>query len=120
MKPSPTHGKTVNPADIRNLDAHKTNLNLSAVANKDAPGALFNTWLSVAARPLLACIIPRLLQIGFTYAQPFLITSAIEFAVTPRGKPYDNRGYGLIGAFAIVYTGLAVSISASLKGGLVC
>ena len=28
----------------------------------------------------------------------------------PQGQPFDNTGYGLIGAFAIVYIGWAVSI----------
>jgi hypothetical protein len=64
----------------------------------------------VFARPVLACVPARLLQIGFTYAQPFLIARAIEFAILPQGQPFDNTGYGLIGAFAIVYIGWAVSL----------
>jgi hypothetical protein len=53
-------------------------------------------------------IIPRLFQTGFTYAQPFLITAAINLAVTPQTEQFNNNGYGLIGAYILVYTGIAV------------
>jgi ATP-binding cassette, subfamily C (CFTR/MRP), member 1 len=57
----------------------------------------------------MVAAIPKLFQIGFTYTQPFLISAAIRLASLPQGQPYDNIGYGLIGAYAIVYTGIAVS-----------
>lgn len=53
-------------------------------------------------------VIPRLFQIGFTYAQPFLVTAAINLAATPQTQPYNNNGYGLIGAYILVYSGIAV------------
>ena len=53
-------------------------------------------------------VIPRLFLIAFTYAQPFLINAAIKFASLPESQPYDNIGYGLIGAYFLVYTGIAV------------
>ncbi|TLD19247.1 hypothetical protein PspLS_09793 [Pyricularia sp. CBS 133598] len=79
------------------------------VPDRAAPGALFNAWLSAFGGPVMAAVIPKLLQIGFTYAQPFLITAAIELAVTPQDEPNNNRGYGLIGAYFLVYTGIAVT-----------
>lgn len=45
--------------------------------------------------------------------QPIMIKQAVTFAATPQGKPYDNYGYGLVGAFAIVYTCLAVRLQHS-------
>ena len=57
--------------------------------------------------PLLWAIIPRLLLIGFIFAQPFIIRDVIEFVAAPRGTSMDT-GYGLIGAFAFVYIGIAV------------
>lgn len=59
----------------------------------------------------MSAAIPKLCYIGFTYAQPFLITQAIALASTPEIQRYDNLGYGLIGAYVIVYTGIAVSLS---------
>lgn len=80
-----------------------------AVPNKATPGALFNTWCAAFPGPLMLPIIPRLFQIGFTYAQPFLVTEAIALANTPQQQPFTNIGYGLIGAYILVYFGIAVS-----------
>lgn len=84
-------------------------MRFTPVPNKAAPNALMLTWLRVFAGTFWAPAIPRLFIIAFTYAQPFLIQSAVEFAGTQKGMPYDNYGYGLIGAFVLVYAGQAVS-----------
>lgn len=63
--------------------------------------------LRVNLKPLLFCVVPRLLQMGFRYAQPFLLTRTIAFA-NDEGQP-DSIGWGLTGAFFIVLLGVAVS-----------
>jgi hypothetical protein len=80
------------------------------VPDKKKPSVLFTTWLSAFSGPVLLPVIPKLFQIAFLYAQPFLINHAIDLAAKPQGLPYNNIGYGLIGAYALVYTGVAVSI----------
>lgn len=61
------------------------------------------------AVPFMLGILPRALQIGFTFAQPFLVDATTTWIDAP-DEPYTmNQGYGLIGAFAIVYIGIAVS-----------
>ncbi|CAI7570528.1 unnamed protein product [Penicillium palitans] len=77
----------------------------SATHNK--PRALFWAVLRVNLKPLLFCVVPRLLQMGFRYAQPFLLTRTIAFA-NDEGQP-DSIGWGLTGAFFIVLLGVAVS-----------
>lgn len=52
--------------------------------------------------------VPKIFQIAFTYTQPFLVKQGIALAGMPEIQPYNNFGYGLIGAYAIVYTGIAV------------
>lgn len=79
------------------------------IPDKTAPNALFSTWLEAFSGPLMSPVIPKLFQIGFTYAQPSLITAAIDLAARPNGQPYNNDGYGLIGAYFLVYTGIAVA-----------
>jgi len=58
---------------------------------------------------LASIIFPRLCLVGFNYAQPFLITSAIDYVSQPKNEMNRNDGYGLIGATALIYLGMAVS-----------
>ncbi|KAI4728374.1 putative multidrug resistance protein [Aureobasidium sp. EXF-10728] len=66
-------------------------------------------WSTVACLkwPLLAPMISRLALIGFNYSQPFLITRIINYV--DDAERDKNTGYGLIGAAAIIYIGIAVS-----------
>jgi ATP-binding cassette, subfamily C (CFTR/MRP), member 1 len=66
------------------------------------------TWFAVHGKWILAGVIPRIFQIGFTFSQPLLVEAAVAFAATPDETRYNNLGYGLIGAYAIIYTGIAV------------
>jgi ATP-binding cassette subfamily C (CFTR/MRP) protein 1 len=61
--------------------------------------------------PLLAGIPPRLCLIGFTFAQPFLINTIIDYLDQPSDEASKNVGSGLISATALIYVGLAVSFS---------
>lgn len=60
--------------------------------------------------PFLQAAVPRLFLIGFTFAQPFLITAAVGLLATNQDdRTADQTGYGLLGATAIIYTGIAIS-----------
>ncbi|KAL7783853.1 hypothetical protein V8C37DRAFT_26647 [Trichoderma ceciliae] len=63
------------------LLAKKTSEAWGKVPNKSKPGALFGAWIGDFVGPLTMPDILRLLQIGFTYAQLFLITATTELAV---------------------------------------
>lgn len=54
-------------------------------------------------------IVPRLLFSGFTFAQPFLINTIVDFVGEPDEKKSEDISGGLIGATVLVYIGLAVS-----------
>ena len=59
----------------------------------------------------MAPILPRLCLTGFIYAQPFLVQAVTNFLEqSPQSAP-DSWGYGLIGAYFFVYSGIAVSPS---------
>ncbi|KAB8278602.1 P-loop containing nucleoside triphosphate hydrolase protein [Aspergillus minisclerotigenes] len=53
--------------------------------------------------------VARLCLIGFSFAQPFLIMTAVQHVERPMTAETRNRGYGLIGATFLVYLGIAVS-----------
>lgn len=60
-------------------------------------------------RPLLSAIIPRILLAGFTFCQPFLLSATINWMADPTTAETQRYGNALVGAYALVYTGVAVS-----------
>lgn len=46
---------------------------------------------------------------AFNFCQPLLLTRSLSFFQEPVNEATNNIGYGLIGAYILVYTGLAVS-----------
>ncbi|KAL1959109.1 hypothetical protein VTO42DRAFT_2896 [Malbranchea cinnamomea] len=81
----------------------------SKVAKKGR-NSLLAMVLGVLKWPLLSIVLPRACLIGFTFCQPFLINRAITLAMQPVNEHTTNIGYGLIGAYVIVYVGIAVSM----------
>lgn len=59
--------------------------------------------------PYLSGIIPRLALSAFTFCQPFLITATVDFLGSPATAESDKYGQALVGAYVLVYLGLAVS-----------
>ena len=53
-------------------------------------------------------IFPRVCLIGFSFAQPFLITSVLDFLGHADDDMSRNQGYGLIAATGCIYLGIAV------------
>ena len=52
--------------------------------------------------------LPRLALVGFNIAQPFLVQTTLLFVQGGAAEP-AYYGYGLIGAYLLVYLGIAVS-----------
>ncbi|RDW64654.1 hypothetical protein BP6252_10305 [Coleophoma cylindrospora] len=67
---------------------------------------LLATWECFRS-PLMLMGFPRLLLIGFKFAQPLLILRVTSFLSDSSGD--KNSAYGLIGAAGLIYLGLAVS-----------
>lgn len=59
---------------------------------------------------ILSPVLPRLCYAGFLFAQPFLIDRATSYLSQPIDALEDDIGYGLIGASASIYLGIAVWI----------
>ncbi|KAI4721875.1 putative ABC transporter [Aureobasidium sp. EXF-10727] len=89
------------------------------------PKACFRSiWTDV-----IAMVPTRLALVGFTFAQPFLFTRAINHLSQQNEGSYENIGYGLVGATFIIYIGIAVSnalyqqqvsrITTKLRGALI-
>ncbi|KAI8938151.1 hypothetical protein NX059_005817 [Plenodomus lindquistii] len=70
---------------------------------------LFFVTLKRLAWPILAVVPPRIALIGFNFCQPFLINRAVTFSQQSTSSQTTNIGYGLIGAYVLVFVGIAVS-----------
>ena len=70
---------------------------------------LVSTWSSFQAAFLLP-VLPRLCLAGFKFAQPFLVNRVISFVGESNNTESRGIAGGLIGATALVYIGLAVSL----------
>jgi len=72
--------------------------------------SLFGMTLRNLKWSILAVVPPRLFLIAFNFCQPFLIERAVLFSQEEDTAQTSNIGYGLIGAYIIVFIGIAVSI----------
>ena len=77
-----------------------------AKADKSRSHALFWSTLKVARYHLVLCVFPRLCLIAFRYTQPFLLSRTTNFVKSPTDA--KSIGWGLTGAFGIVFLGTAV------------
>ncbi|KAI5924553.1 ABC transporter-like protein [Camillea tinctor] len=58
--------------------------------------------------PLLKPVVPRLVQAGFTLCQPLLLREFLRY-LEGDGYFVHSAGYGFIGAYGLVYSGLALA-----------
>ncbi|EAT92607.2 hypothetical protein SNOG_01112 [Parastagonospora nodorum SN15] len=74
------------------------------------PGTLLKLLFRSHRNLVIEGVLPRLALSGFTFAQPFLLTRVVSYATTtPDARLEKQLAYGLIGATAFIYVGLAIS-----------
>ncbi|OAG06384.1 P-loop containing nucleoside triphosphate hydrolase protein [Paraphaeosphaeria sporulosa] len=56
---------------------------------------------------IMAPVLPRLAQVAFTLCQPVLLRRLLKYLADDEQNP--NIGYGLIGAYGVVYIGMAIT-----------
>jgi ATP-binding cassette subfamily C (CFTR/MRP) protein 1 len=99
-------------------------------ANKaKGKASLLGTAITTFKWPLLSAAPARLALIGFTFAQPLLLKRALAVSSNEQSQFNSNVGYALIGAYFLVYVGMAITLSqhqhrtyraiTMLRGGLV-
>lgn len=59
--------------------------------------------------PLLLAAIPRLILIMFIFCQPLLLETFLGYLKDPEERKNANIGKAMIGAYALVYTGMAIA-----------
>lgn len=98
-------GTNLGPLDLLIFHA----ADLSAVDHK-RKYALLIAMVTAFKREILAAVAPRLCLVGLNIAQPFMIGQAVTFLETKSANS-NNTGYGLLGAFALVFISTAVSLT---------
>ncbi|KAH8896000.1 putative ABC transporter [Thozetella sp. PMI_491] len=77
-------------------------------SNKGKSGSLFLALAKALKWHILYPVFPLLCHIGFTFAQPLMLTRVLKY-LADTTLVDTNDGYGLIGAYAVVYIGIGVS-----------
>jgi ATP-binding cassette subfamily C (CFTR/MRP) protein 1 len=70
---------------------------------------LLKACLHAFLRSFLSGIPPRLALLGFTFAQPFLITATIDYMSSEQTEDSKKYGQALVGAYVVTYAGITVS-----------
>lgn len=87
------------------LSPHLLTLN---TANYKRKHCLTYATLRTFAPELATAFVPRIGLMGLSLAQPYLVSAAINY-IDNANLP-KSYGYGLIGAYAITYLGIAVRV----------
>ena len=110
------YSRSISINDLPALDKHLTSdylftkLQIAWTSlSKKLPRQLLLLYFRKLGWHILSVVPPRLALIGFTFCQPFLIERAVEYSQEPVTTHSTNEGYGMIGAYAIVYIGIAVT-----------
>ncbi|EFE43741.1 ABC multidrug transporter, putative [Trichophyton verrucosum HKI 0517] len=66
--------------------------------------------LSISLKwPIIMVVLPRSILIGLTVCQPILLNRLLDYLTESSEPKEKDIGYGLIGAYALVYFGIAIS-----------
>jgi ATP-binding cassette subfamily C (CFTR/MRP) protein 1 len=76
--------------------------------SKTSPANLNKVIFLLLKWPMLIPVIPRLVLLALTFCQPLLLKRLLQY-LEYSDTDDMNIGYGLIGAYLIVYLGIAVS-----------
>ncbi|KAJ6082006.1 hypothetical protein N7499_006880 [Penicillium canescens] len=98
--------------DLKNASNSQSLFERWDKADKYRSNALLWTFVAHYKWAFLEGVLPRLAYTGFCFAQPFLVERVLDFMTEPEHVNSTNYAYGLIGAYAIVYIGIAVSYAA--------
>ncbi|GAQ10891.1 hypothetical protein ALT_8212 [Aspergillus lentulus] len=74
------------------------------------PNTLLFISLKAFKWPLLSAVPPRACLAALNFCQPLLLHRSLAFSTEPVNNHTNSIGYGLIGAYILVYTGMGVTM----------
>ncbi|KAL4969112.1 putative ABC multidrug transporter [Aspergillus stella-maris] len=97
----------------KQLSSKRQHSTLESAWNK-VPQKTPNTFLVLTLKtfkwPICAAIPPRALLVALNICQPLLLHRSLSYSLEPVNSTTNNIGYGLIGAYILVYVGLGVTM----------
>ncbi|KAI0465937.1 P-loop containing nucleoside triphosphate hydrolase protein [Xylaria cf. heliscus] len=129
-------GKVLSLADLpsisEKLESRILEKDLSATwdkCNQEKRHSLALATVLTFRAEVFLIVFPKLAYVALSLSQPFLIQEAVSFVQNAETGSKDSLGYGLIGGFALVYIGLAITMGwsshltyrlmAMMRGGLI-
>lgn len=104
--------KDLYPLDSKMYAEHLGERLFNTIRESKYQGKKFELIIDVAkslSAAFLIPIVPRVAMICFSFSQPFLINSILSYLEQASPDRASNVAYGLIGATALIYFGLAFS-----------
>ena len=77
--------------------------------SRSEPRSLFKAVVKALAWPFLYAVPFRLGLVGLKFCQPFLVNQAVKSTQGPITKRTTQDGWGLVGAYFLVYCGIAIT-----------
>ncbi|KAE8135416.1 P-loop containing nucleoside triphosphate hydrolase protein [Aspergillus pseudotamarii] len=106
--------KLLSVGDLYTLDMQLTSKTLHSSLETMWNNGNKNSLLLVTFRTfkwqLLSAVLPRACLAALNICQPLLLHRSLSFSVEPETNSTTNIGYGLIGAYILVYLGMAVTM----------
>ncbi|KAJ5951885.1 uncharacterized protein N7479_010298 [Penicillium vulpinum] len=91
------------------VEALKASLYIKDTGFHGDTNGLTKALTRALAVPILLPVAPRIALVGLTLCQPLLIDAILNFLEEPNTYLTTNKGYGLIGATILVYTGMPIA-----------
>ncbi|KAH1363877.1 hypothetical protein KXX63_005425 [Aspergillus fumigatus] len=109
--------KILDVEDLFDLDKHLSSRRLYSTLEtlwdkvpKKNPNTLLFISLKAFKWPLLSAVPPRACLAALNFCQPLLLHRSLAFATEPVNNHTNSIGYGLIGAYILVYIGMGVTM----------
>ncbi|KAL2826233.1 P-loop containing nucleoside triphosphate hydrolase protein [Aspergillus cavernicola] len=110
--------KTLRVEDLYTLDKRLESARLRDLLdarwskeNQTGQASLLGVVFKTFKWSILAVVPPRMCLIGLTFCQPLLLHKAMELSAENVTVESTHVGYGLIGAYVLVYIGMAIMMS---------
>ncbi|KAL2812693.1 P-loop containing nucleoside triphosphate hydrolase protein [Aspergillus granulosus] len=105
--------KMLRVEDLYTLDKRLESARLRDLLDENQTGkaSLLGVVFKTFKWSILAVVPPRLCLIGLTFCQPLLLHKAMELSAEKVTVESTHVGYGLIGAYVLVYVGMAIMMS---------